>query len=352
MKKPVILATMLLIGGCAGEIPLAVRIANADPAASVQARAETEPVGTAADDAADDPAIWRNPADPAASLIVGTDKKAGLYVYGLDGAKRSFLDVGRVNNVDLKPEVDWGGRKITLVAASDRNDLANASIALFELDTAAGRLLPLAKVPAGSGEAYGLCLYKTGDALYAFLVIKDGTIRQIRLAAGPGRPVSAVVRTLKLSTQSEGCAVDEERGRLYAGEEDRGLWRFDARPDGPTEPTLVAQMDRKRLVADVEGVVVAPDGRGGGFLLVSSQGDNAYAVWSLGDERYLGRFRVTPGAVGATEETDGIELRLGDFGPQYPGGLFIAQDGVNPPAAQNFKLVAWADIARALKLQP
>ena len=35
-----------------------------------------------------DPAIWRNVQNPAASLIVGTDKKAGLYVYGMDGKVR------------------------------------------------------------------------------------------------------------------------------------------------------------------------------------------------------------------------------------------------------------------------
>ena len=339
----------LLLGGCATEVPLAVRIANADPAANVMARGETAPVGTQADDAADDPAIWRNPADPAASLIVGTDKKAGLYVYGLDGRTRSFFDAGRVNNVDLK-DVTWGGRPITLVAASDRNDPANAAIALFELDTAAGTLQPLAKVPAGAGEAYGLCLGTIDGALTAFMVIKDGTIRQLRLSTDPASPVSEVVRTLKLATQSEGCAVDEQRGRLYAGEEGRGLWRFDARAGGSTRPVLVAAMDRKKLVADVEGIAVAPNSRGGGVLVVSSQGDNAYVVWSLGDERWLGRFRIAPGKVGATEETDGIELRLGDFGPDYPGGLFIAQDGMNPPRAQNFKLVAWADIARALGL--
>lgn len=50
------------------------------------------------------------------------------------------------------------------------------------------------------------------------------------------------------------------------------------------------------------------------------------------------------------EETGGIELITGDFGPDYPGGLFIAQDGYNPPKAQNFKFAAWADIKAALKL--
>ena len=351
MRNTLIL-TALLLGGCAArEVPLAIRIANADPAVSVTAKGETAPVGSQAQDAADDPAIWRNPGNPAASLIVGTDKKAGLYVYGLDGRTRSFLDAGRVNNVDLRADVTWGGRSIALVAASDRNDLANAAIALFELDTAAGTLRPLGKVPAGTGEAYGLCLYRAADAIYAFVVIKDGTIRQVRLSGDAAVPGGEVVRTLKLATQSEGCAVDEERGRLYVGEEGRGLWRFDARPDGATGGTLIAPMDNKRLVADVEGVAVAPDGRGGGFLVVSSQGDNAYAVWSLGDERWLGRFRINAGRLGATEETDGIELQLGDFGTDYPGGLFIAQDGMNAPSAQNFKLVAWADVLAALKQQ-
>ena len=30
------------------------------------------------------------------------------------------------------------------------------------------------------------------------------------------------------------------------------------------------------------------------------------------------------------------------------GGLFVAQDGVNAPHAQNFKLVSWAAILKAL----
>ena len=35
----------------------------------------------------DDPAIWINPADPAKSLIIGTDKDddGAYYVYDLDG---------------------------------------------------------------------------------------------------------------------------------------------------------------------------------------------------------------------------------------------------------------------------
>ena len=97
------LASLTIAAGCA-TVPI-----MGDPAAQVTADAETRPVGTVKEDAADDPAIWRNNADPAASLIVATDKKAGLYVYDLEGQQKSFAAGGLLNNVDL---LDRGcGRK-------------------------------------------------------------------------------------------------------------------------------------------------------------------------------------------------------------------------------------------------
>src|SRR3546814_14023767 len=92
------------------------------PTVAVTAVAETEAVATRDADAADDPAIWRNAVDPQASLIAATDKKAGLYVYGLDGAKRRYIDAARVNNVDLRGDVAIGGQRGTLVVASDSDE--------------------------------------------------------------------------------------------------------------------------------------------------------------------------------------------------------------------------------------
>lgn len=332
------------------EVPLQVRIAHATPAVNVTARGETEPVGTANADAADDPAIWRNTADPARSLIVGTDKKAGLYVYGLDGKTRDFLDAGRVNNVDLRDGVSINGRTGILVVASDRNDVANAKLALFRLDPATAKLTALGKVDGGRGEAYGICLYRNGAATDAFIVLKDGTVNQIALDTSGAAPAGRIVRNLKLGTQSEGCAVDDRTGMLYVAEEDVGLWRFDARADGSPTPARIAAADGRNLVMDAEGVAIAAIGEKDGYVLVSSQGDNAYVAYRLSDDSYVGRFRIVDGRVGGSEETDGIDLMLGDFGPNYPGGLFIAQDGHNAAAAQNFKLVAWDDIAKALGL--
>lgn len=315
------------------------------PAAGVAAKGETLPVGTNNADAADDPAIWRNAANPAASLVVATDKKAGLYVYGLDGKPRDFDPAGRLNNVDLIEAADGS----MLVVASDRNDVLNARLRLYRLDTQAAKLVPLGTVTGGPGEAYGVCLWRSGQGVEAFSVLKDGTVVQVRIGLSGTAPTGEIVRSLKLPTQTEGCVVDPRGPTLYVGEEDVGIWRFSAKADASTVGDLVAKADGRQLVADTEGLALAADGATGGWLVASSQGDNAYAVYRLPGMEPAGRFRIAAGRFGAAEETDGIALALGDFGPDYPGGLLVAQDGRNGRAAQNFKLVSWADVLAALR---
>lgn len=331
-----VLAALLLASGAAQAQTL-----SATP--SVTAKGETQPVGTANDDAADDPAIWRNPADPSASLIVATDKKAGLYVYGLDGKPRHFVAAGRLNNVDL---VDLGTRGV-IVAASDRNDKEAAQLKLYRLDTATGQLSELGSVGGGAGEAYGVCLYDAGRALYAFSVLKQGVIHQVRIDLSGAGPAGTIVRSMARPSQTEGCVVDPRSASLFVGEEDVGIWRFSAREGARLEGKLVAAVDGKQLFADVEGLALMPVGRKA-YLIASSQGDNAYALYALPGVKPAGRFRIAQGTFGSTEETDGIAVAPGNFGPDYPDGLFVAQDGMNAPAAQNFKLVSWADIARLL----
>jgi 3-phytase len=337
MRLPVLIS-LVALAGCTGT----PRVASL-PAVNVTASGETEPVGTAAADAADDPAIWRNAANPLASLIIGTDKKAGLHVYGLDGKSRHFDPAGLLNNVDL---ADMGNAGVVVVA-SDRNDPAAAKLRIYRLDTAAARLMPVGVVPGGAGEAYGVCLWRAPDGLHAFSVLKDGKVEEVALDLSGATPSARPVRRLKLATQPEGCVVDPRDGTLFVGEEGAGIWRF---APGGTTGELVAKADGQHLVADVEGLALVTDGATGGFLMASSQGDNAYALFRLPGMEPAGRFRVAAGKFGSTEETDGIELVTGDFGPDYPQGLFVAQDGVNPPRAQNFKLVSWAAIKGALGL--
>ncbi|WP_312487366.1 phytase [Sphingomonas sp.] len=331
----------LLLAGCAG-MPAATPVT----APIVAASAETDPVDSAAD-AADDPAIWRNRANPAASLVIGTDKQAGIHVYDLKGKRLSFTPAARLNNVDLR---DMGGRVI--VAASDRADKATAHVALFTLDTVARRLVPMGRYPVGAGEAYGMCLWTRASdkALFGFVVLKDGRIDQVRIDVAGATPRVETVRSMKLGTQAEGCVVDDRTGLLYVAEEDVGLWRFAADPAAPTTATAIARVDGRTLVADAEGLALAPRGGKGGYLVASSQGDNAYTLYRLPDMTYAGRFRIGGGQIDGTSETDGIELALGDFGPDYPEGLFVAQDGDNAPDTQNFKYVSWAKVKAALRL--
>ncbi|WP_342657820.1 phytase [Sphingomonas sp. NY01] len=329
-----------LLAGCATVPPAG------DVAPNVPATAETDPVDTAAD-AADDPAIWRNAADPAKSLVIGTDKKAGIHVYDMKGKRLSFTPAARLNNVDLR---DLGGRVV--VAASDRADVATAHVSLFLLDTAAARLQPLGRYPVGTGEAYGMCLWTRASdkALFGFVVLKDGRIDQVAIDTAGATPQVKTVRSMKVATQAEGCVVDDRTGLLYVAEEDVGLWRFAADPAAPVTGTPIAHVDGRTLFADAEGLALAPQGRNGGYLVASSQGDNAYTLYRLPGVTYAGRFRIDGGAIDGTSETDGIELALGDFGPDYPRGLFVAQDGDNAPETQNFKYVSWEKILKALGL--
>src|SRR3546814_5980743 len=79
----------LLTSACAPTVTSA-------PTVSVVPSAETTAVATTNADAADDPAIWAAPPGQSVNLsgmrvrgfITGTDKKAGLYVFGLDGRKQ------------------------------------------------------------------------------------------------------------------------------------------------------------------------------------------------------------------------------------------------------------------------
>ena len=315
-----------------------------DPAVSVTARAETPPVGTAREDAADDPAIWRNAANPAASLIVGTDKKGGLYVYDLKGAQRSFLPAPGLNNVDL---IEIAGGRV-LVIASDRSDLTTVNLFMALLDTATGKLATAGKIAVGPGEGYGICMIKPAgrEGVIAYSAPKSGTIYRTVITEAGGAFTGTTTTLAQVPTQTEGCIADPRTNTLYIGEEDAGIWAIDMNTGAKR---MVAAIDNKVLVADVEGLAIAPEGEDGGYLVASSQGDNAYAVFRLPGMTPVGRFRIAAGTFGSVEETDGIELDNRDFGPDFPKGIFIAQDGINAPKAQNFKYARWDEILAALE---
>ncbi len=316
---------------------------------SVVASGQTEPVETV-DDAADDPAIWLNPDDPASSLIVGTDKRAGLYVYGLDGGIRSFTPSPRLNNVDLVPGIVIGGSEAILVAASDREDEANGRIALYRLDPESAELILLGSVDAGPGEAYGICLHDDeSDGLSAFVTTKEGVIYRTGLNFEGDRVGGTALGSFNVPSQPEGCVVDARTGTLYVGEEDVGIWAFDL---ASGEGNRVIDVDGAQLVDDVEGLALVARGDAGGWLVASSQGDNAFALYNLPGYEFAGRFTIVEGdGFDSVQETDGIAVDTRSFGVNYPEGLMVVQDGETPAGTQNFKFIDWRRIRAALELE-
>ena len=346
---------------------------------TVPAAAETAPVADACD-AADDPAVWVNEADPEASLIVATNKVRGFVVYGLDGDIVSTSDAGRVNNVDLRDGVDVGGRRTIVVAATNRT---TETIDVLALDPDTGGLTSLLDTPIRpdfGDEPYGLCLYRpaaSGD-LYVFANDLDGAVEQWRLddsGDGASGLTGTRVRSWQVGSQTEGCVADDANGWLFIGEEEVGVWRYAAGPEASTAERFavdrvgVGEPGGGHLAASVEGLAIYfPPGGGprDGYLVASSQGNNTYVVYDRAPPHaYRGTFRVggSSGASGdreavdSAEDTDGLHIVSVPVGPRYPRGLLVVQDGSNraPDASeanQNFKLVSWADVLDALDLPP
>ena len=341
----------ILLGAALGALSLSAcaTTVEGDPAATVTARAETVRVAGSGD-AADDPAIWVAP-DPQDTLIIGTDKTAGLYVFGLDGAVRQFLPVGRLNNVDLREGFPTSQGERVLLAATDRTNIA---LALFTLDPASGEVTPAANgvLPLDVGDPYGACLHRTAEGAFEALVTgNDGEFRHLRIREGAAGMEIEVLRSFWIGSISEGCVFDDRTGDLFVAEEEVGIWRYDADPATGEARTLLHSIDDAALVADVEGLSVYPEGEDGGWLVASSQGDSAYTLFALPEGRYVGRVRVMDGdAVDGTTETDGLDVTPRPVAG-YPDGLLVVQDDADDAGGQNFKLIDWRDVVEALELE-
>ncbi|MFH8658518.1 phytase [Streptomyces afghaniensis] len=231
---------------------------------------------------ADDPAIWRNAADPGRSLVIATAKEGGLRVYDLDARLVQSLPAprppaeddapGRYNNVDLVTGLRTSTGRADVAVVSDRG---NDRLRFYRIDPSkpGGPLTDItdpATAPVFSTDqaeindqrtAYGLATWQdesTGRS-YALVSRRERT----RLALVELKPTASgtvtyqQVRTLDLPAsfrlpngttwspcaepgelpQVEGMVVDPASGTLYAGQEDIGIWRI--RADLTGKPVLV-----------------------------------------------------------------------------------------------------------------
>ena len=312
-------------------------------AVTVPAAFETDPM-TGTGDRADDPALWVHGTDASKSLILGTNKDEGLHVYDLNGAETQFLDVGQLNNVDVRGN---------LAAAS--NDEFN-TVSLFTIDPASAFVSHLKDVPTGKDEPYGICMGEVDGTTLLIPTYKDGSI-QIWSVGADGEP--ALSRAVQVGQfgqlQLEGCVVDDEAGVAFIGEEEHGIWKLNLR-DAESTPEIVDTIEAGNgLVADVEGVSLWLGPDGSGYLVASAQAADRYVVYDrAAPHTPRGIFRIgesEDASVDAVSHTDGIDASSAAL-PGYPRGILIVQDDANPvpEVDQNFKVVDWAIIEAALGL--
>jgi 3-phytase len=328
---------------------------HSEPVA-VSACVETEPVGSPPD-AADDAAIWLNRAAPGESLVIATDKKAGLHVYDLTGRELQFLPIGRTNNVDLRLDFPFPEAAAPIIAVSNRTD---HSVTLLRFDEGARRIepKPAAVIPTKFKEKLqGVCLYRgEADEFQVAASDKSGEFHQWRLKLqADGSIATETVRNLSFSSTAEGCAFDDELSRLYVGEEEVALWRLPADPEkGDNKNRVDSASPPEGFSPDIEGVAIYKHDNGTGYVIASIQGDSTFRVYRReADNAYVGSFRVVgcpDGMVDEVTTTDGIEATSKPLGSDWPAGLLVVQDNAKTdlPSNQNFKFVRWDQIEQKL----
>lgn len=329
------------------------------PIVSVTADVQTQ-VMARFGDAADDPAIWVNKNRPQKSLVIGTNKQQGLFVYDLKGNEVQSFNTGKLNNVDVRYGVKFGKKIVDIAVATNRDD---NSLAIYTIDPKSGKLTFSGSVATNLEEIYGFCLYQNASGItYAIPNAKSGEFQQIQLTAVADQSNKNTwvwqgekVRSFFVKSQPEGCVADDKNQRLFVGEEDEAVWTIGAEPNAGTQVELVLRAG-DLLVADVEGMGIY-QGKDKNYLVVSSQGNNSYVILeATAPYKVRGVIRIDLDAekgIDGVSETDGLEVTHANLGGAFPEGMLVVQDGhkVMPEAPQNFKYVSWEKIRAALALE-
>jgi 3-phytase len=328
---PALFVALVLAGGCSSSADEGAPDAGTSPTTPTTSPATTDastpttstgapslspPIAPAVEPFAETPHLEVGEADEADDVaihddgyVIGVSKNAdgGLEVYDLEANRIQWLELGKTNNVDLR-----GSTVVSSNRSEERVDILSFEDGRLSFE----RSFPVPYNP------YGICLYRDT------VVVTANEARHVEQYSLTGRFLRSFP---DITSQSEGCVADDERGVLYVGEEERGIWRFDADPDASPEGVLIDELN-EHLEEDVEGLTLA-----GPFLIVSSQGSSTFPVYR--DDEYIASFRVpdTDGVDGATG-TDGIAAHVGL-------DLLVVHDANNADGAtSNYKYVRLGDV--------
>jgi myo-inositol-hexaphosphate 3-phosphohydrolase len=313
----------------------------------------------------DDPAIWINKENPAASLLIGTDKNANgaLYVYNMEGkiiTEKIVKNLQRPNNVDVAYGLLLKGKnvdiavttesyagKLRIFSLPDMQAVDNGGIEVFAGETEISYNEPkgigLYKRPS-DGKIFAIVSRKSGPTdetyLWQYLLEDDGL----------GNVKGTLVRKFgKFSGKQEieAVAVDQELGYVYYSDERVGVRKYFADPEkGNQELALFATSG---FASEHEGIAIYKIEDGTGYILVSDQQANEMHIYpregTSGHPHDHPLLKVV--TISATS-TDGIEIANYPIAPHFLNGIFVAMSN-----DKTFHLYRWEDIAGSdLKVQP
>lgn len=319
---------------------------------AIKPRIVTEPVKHDTDD----PAIWINRADPAASLILGTDKNVdgALYVFGLDGkihTDKVVRGIVRPNNVDVAYDLMVNGKPTDVAVVTER--YANR-LRVYRLPDMAP--IDGGGLPVFTGElardCMGVALYTRASdgALFAIVSRSDyqaplqGYLHQYRLVDdGTGTVRAVFSRSFgewSGKKEIEAIAVDNELGFVYYSDENYGIRKYHADPAADDSDEQLGVIGLEGFVEDREGISIYRTGVRTGYILISDQQRNAFRIYAREgtaanphEHAFIKSINVS------TIESDGSEVTNVAL-PGFPNGLFVAMSN-----GRVFHYYSWDEIA-------
>ena len=322
---------------------------------SIYAVAETEPVATTGD-AADDPALIINTKNPRKSIILGTDKKAGIYLYDLEGTKLAFSAMGEINNIDVRQTNDE-----IFIAASNRS-LRSIEFWAFDQNTFFAKNALYSNIFASASrsysiptniDVYGICIGMIAGTPVAFVTEDRGPRVELWTLEN-----QMLVGTFSNGGESEGCVFDDENQTVFISEEEVNgvLKAYDLNQEYPFAEPIIVDSREGNIGGDPEGLAIYKTSDLEGYILLSSQGDNKYNVYNRQKPyQFISSFTVddSPSGIDGTSHTDGISVSSYNLGGKFYKGIMIAQDDENLDGEelknQNFKIIPFKQVLKALK---
>lgn len=304
----------------------------------------------------DDPAIWYNSANPAQSLIIGTDKNAdgGLYVFNLDGkiiADKVVKGLKRPNNVDIAYGLILNGQKTDIAVTTERmthklrifslpdmKPVDNGGLEMFtgENGFEYRDLMGIATYTAKDGKIYAIVGRKNGPKqggyLWQYLLTDNGT----------GTVKATLVRKFGAYSgkkEIESIAVDNELGYIYYSDEQVGVRQYYADPTkGDQQLALFATQGFQE---DHEGISIYKSTDTTGYILVSDQGANRFHIFAReGTPSNPFEHRELKVVPVAAQQSDGSEVLNNPLNARFKHGVFVAMS-----EDKTFHFYRWEDIA-------